>query len=196
VSEPVVQNVPFCRVIVPFTESAVLWRLFCRVIVPCTESAVLWRLFCRVIVLCTECAVLWRLFCRVIVPCTERAVLWRLFCRVIVPCTERVEFVDVYLRLLHKRLCSLSSRAAFLLILFLLLFLLLFLWHYEPRWPLASSKIVFFNPDSNFRNFSNQSLFYVVGLLDPSPIPNLEGQSIPFCLGHHLCPVWQGRPCQ
>ena len=60
------------------------------------------------------------------------------FCRIIVPGTEYVEFV-VYLWVLPKGLCSLSSRAAFLL-LFLLLILLL--WHYNPRWTLTSSKIV------------------------------------------------------
>jgi hypothetical protein len=30
----------------------------------------------------------------------------------------------------------------------------------------------------------------------PRPTPNLEDQGIPFCLGHHLWPVWNGRPYQ
>ena len=40
------------------------------------------------------------------------------------------------------------------------------------------------------------SFFHWVGLLAPRQTPNLEDQVIPFCLGHHLRPVWHGRPYQ
>ena len=36
--------------------------------------------------------------------------------------------------------------------------------------------------------------FNWVGLLAPRQTPNLEDQDIPFCLGHHLWPVWHVRP--
>ena len=36
--------------------------------------------------------------------------------------------------------------------------------------------------------------FYGVRLLTSCPNPNVEGQSIPFCLGHHPWPVCHGRP--
>jgi hypothetical protein len=37
--------------------------------------------------------------------------------------------------------------------------------------------------------------FYGVRLLAPRPTPNLEGQVIPFCLGHHPWPVaWEALP--
>jgi hypothetical protein len=55
---------------------------------------------------------------------------------------------------------------------------------YSPGWALASSWgfVTIF--------------FYGVGLLASRPTPNLEGQGIPFCLGHHPWPVWHGRPYQ
>jgi hypothetical protein len=34
-------------------------------------------------------------------------------------------------------------------------------------------------------DFHNNKFFYCVGLLAPRQTPNLEDQSIPFCLGHH-----------
>jgi hypothetical protein len=43
---------------------------------------------------------------------------------------------------------------------------------------------------------SQQDFFYGVRLLALRPTPNLEGQDIPFCLGHHPSPVWHGRPYQ
>jgi hypothetical protein len=33
-----------------------------------------------------------------------------------------------------------------------------------------------------------------VDLLASRPNLNLEDHGIPFCLGHHLWPVWHGRP--
>jgi hypothetical protein len=47
-------------------------------------------------------------------------------------------------------------------------------------------------PLFDFRN----NKFFTVGLLAPRQTPNLEDQGIPFCLGHHLLPVWHGRPYQ
>jgi len=66
-------------------------------------------------------------------------------------------------------------------------FFLFFLWHYCPWWTLAS----YF-----FRSCSTKHIFYGVELLASHPTPNLEDQSIPFCLGHHLWPGWHGRPYQ
>jgi hypothetical protein len=40
------------------------------------------------------------------------------------------------------------------------------------------------------------TFYYKVGLLTPSPTPNLEDQGIIFCLDHHPWPVWHGRPYQ
>jgi len=47
---------------------------------------------------------------------------------------------------------------------------------------------------SNFRYFSTNISFYGVRLSASRPTPNLEDQSIPFCLGHHLWPVWHVTP--
>jgi hypothetical protein len=55
--------------------------------------------------------------------------------------------------------------------------LLLLQWLYSPNRALASSILM------RFRNN-----------LAPRPTPNLEGKGIPFCLGHHLEPVWHWRP--
>jgi len=44
--------------------------------------------------------------------------------------------------------------------------------------------------------FRNNIFFYRVKLLASCPTPNLEGQGIPFHLGHHPWPVWHGRPYQ
>jgi len=39
-------------------------------------------------------------------------------------------------------------------------------------------------------------MFYGVRLSASHPTPNLEDQGIPFCLGHHLWPIWHVKPYQ
>jgi hypothetical protein len=51
-------------------------------------------------------------------------------------------------------------------------------------------------PSEASLSVSWHTLFYAVRLSFSCPTPNLEDQGIPFCLGHHLWPVWHGRPCQ
>ena len=62
--------------------------------------------------------------------------------------------------------------------------------------------LVFFRPSSfNLSSFFLCSTFVTISfifsvLLVPCQTPNLDDQGIHFCLGHHLRPVWHGRPYQ
>ena len=61
-------------------------------------------------------------------------------------------------------------------------------------WPLQSSTSRIFFLFRGFGWSFVTNMCYWVGLFAPRLTPNLEDQSIPFCLGHHLWPVWRGRP--
>jgi hypothetical protein len=54
----------------------------------------------------------------------------------------------------------------------------------SSSFPLPSSS--FWTLAFSFSSFSTKSIFYGVGLSAPLSNPNLEDQSISFCLGHHL----------
>jgi hypothetical protein len=64
---------------------------------------------------------------------------------------------------------------------------------YPSIFPYLSPTLsIIFKSLFDFRNNS----FLLCGVVSPKPNPNLKDQVIPFCLGHHLWPVWHGRPYQ
>jgi hypothetical protein len=70
---------------------------------------------------------------------------------------------------------------------------------YRKSIPFPCSHVVVYLlvPSEASLRFSELRFFFSgVGSSPPRPIPNLEDQGVPFCVGRHLWPVRLGRPCQ